>query len=74
MLGISVDGVPQGSVGVQQIVLGSSNSQRTLSASYLAQGVHRLSPGPHTIQVWVQASGSFVHVVAFRDLPLLYFD
>ena len=74
ILGISVDGVQQGSVGVQQIALGAGNSQRTLAASFLATGSSRLFPGPHKIQVWVQPIGNFSHLVAVRDLPLLFFD
>jgi hypothetical protein len=73
-VGIRVDGVDGGSVGVQGIGAGSANSQRTIAASFLAAGQRRLQPGKHQIEVWVRAQGQFVHLAATADLPLIYFD
>lgn len=52
-------------------------SSRTLTASYLsADGPAsvRLAPGQHTVQVVAMATGSFQHLSATKDLPLIYFD
>jgi hypothetical protein len=73
-LWITVDGKQRGSVGVQQLAAPSSVSGRTVTASYLAAGDARLKPGRHTIRVYGRAEGSFIHLVYFRDLPLLWFD
>jgi hypothetical protein len=73
-LGIRVDGVDRGSVGVQGIGAGNANSQRTLAASFLAAGPRRLAPGKHKIQVWARGKGQFVHLAASADMPLLFFD
>jgi hypothetical protein len=71
---LTVDGAPRGSVGLQQIKAPSGDSQRTISASYLAAGSNRLTPGSHTIQVYGRAEGSFIHIVLLRDVPLIWFD
>lgn len=78
-LGITVDGVNRGSVGVQQIVQDAAESQRTLTASYLAAGSERLAPGTHTITAWFKTTGddpvnSFKHATINKDLTLLYYD
>ena len=69
-----LDGQHVGSTGVQQLTAPSCVSHRTLTASYLAAGAEALAPGTHTIQVFVRADGSFVHVCALKDLPLIWFD
>ena len=71
---LTVDGAPRGSMGLQQIKAPSGDSQRTISASYLAAGNNRLTPGSHTIQVYGRAEGSFIHIVLLRDIPLIWFD
>lgn len=76
-LEIHVDGVRRGSVGVQQLQYPNGSSSRTLTASYLsADGPDssRLAPGYHTVEVVARAQGSFAHVAATKDLPLVYFD
>lgn len=72
-LWITVDGVPRGSTGVQQLVSPFSVSQRPITASYLAAGANALAPGLHTIAVYGRADGSFVHLAYLRDLPLVWF-
>jgi hypothetical protein len=73
-LWMTVDGAQRGSIGVQQLAPPSTISQRTISASYLTAGNERLPPGPHTVQLYGRADGSFLHLVYYRDLPLLWFD
>lgn len=76
-LEIRVNGVRRGSVGVQQLKSPDGSSSRTLTASYLSAdgpSSSRLSPGNHTIQVVAYAQGTFDHVSATKDLPLVYFD
>jgi hypothetical protein len=76
ILGISIDGKDVGFVGVQELRSPNSVSQRTISASYLADKAHPLSPGTHTIRVWGQAStgSNFIHLTMDQDLTLLFFD
>lgn len=74
LLWIVVDGVRRGSVGIQDLAAPSTLSQRTLSASYLAAGKQRLSPGRHTVAVYARVEGSFANVSLSRDLPLVWFD
>jgi hypothetical protein len=73
-LWLTVDGVRRGSTGIQQLAAPSSISQRTIAASYLAAGRHRLTRGRHTIEVHARVEGSFAHLVVFRDLPFVWFD
>jgi len=73
-LWLEVDGVRRGSVGAQELAAPSTIRQRTLSASYLAAGAQRLSPGRHTVEVHGRIDGSFYAVAFSRDLPLLWFD
>lgn len=73
-LGINVDGVQKGFIGVQEIKKGQGASQRTVGASFLSNGTGKLIPGLHHIQIWMMAIGSFKHVTAVRDLPFVYFD
>jgi hypothetical protein len=73
-LWISVDGQNLSSTGVQQLKFPNSQSQRTISASYLAAGARALKPGKHTVEVYTRADGSFLHVVLVHDLPLIWFD
>ena len=69
-LWISIDGARVGSTAVQQLSYPNSDSQRTLTASYLATA---LSPGVHQIQVFARADGSFKHLAVTADAPLIYF-
>lgn len=71
---LKIDGQPVSSYGVQGITAYDGASQRTLSTSYFTAGGLRLSPGSHTVEAWVKASGSFIHMTASADLPLIYFD
>ena len=73
-LWIEIDGKSVSSCGVQQIVSGASESQRTLCASFLSAGSKALSVGNHTVTVYAKAVGSFKHLCAVKDLPLLWFD
>ena len=76
LLNLRIDGATVGSTGVQQLNNGTAVSTRTLSASYLSAPPNgaALAPGWHTVQLGVNASGSFIHLTAFKDLPLLWFD
>jgi hypothetical protein len=75
---LKVDGVPKGSVGLQELSSPSVTSQRTLSASYLATGANKLSVGSHTIRVIVRLDGSFGTMPSppyvYKEIPLIYFD
>ncbi len=75
-LGFNLDGSDIGTITTQQLQPPSTESSRTMTASYLATGSHHLSVGNHTIKVWAQAQtgSSFVHLSATRDLPLIYLD
>jgi hypothetical protein len=73
-LWLTVDGRQRGSIGVQELTPPSTISQRTISASYLAAGRHRLRPGKHTVKVYARAQGGFDAVSLSRDLPLVWFD
>jgi hypothetical protein len=33
-----------------------------------------LTPGQHVIEAWAKATGTFIHMTASADLPLIYFD
>ncbi len=75
VLYITVDGVRLGSSGVQGISTFSPNSQRTLSASYLATA---LASGSHTIRVFIEVDGSFDttnnNPFIHTEIPLVYFE
>lgn len=73
-LWLTIDGKPRGSVGIQELRSPFSVSGRTISASYLAAGKHRLRPGRHVVRVYGRADGSFWHVNLSRILPLVWFD
>jgi hypothetical protein len=73
-LWLVIDGVHRGSVGLQDLASPSTISQRTISASYLAAGEQRLTPGKHTIAVYARVEGSFANVSLSRDIPLVWFD
>jgi hypothetical protein len=78
VLGIKVDNVARGTLGVQQLAVGAGQSSRNLSSSYLsAPGPNSavLSPGPHTVQTYINVSGSLLHYPAVpQDVVLTYFD
>lgn len=74
VLFLKLDGVQVGSTGVQGITSFDGDSERTLSTSYMSAADKRLSPGTHTIQVWTNAAGGFIHMSVLGDLPLIYFD
>jgi hypothetical protein len=73
-LWITLDGVPRGSIGVQELRAPAGIGQRTISASYLATGKLALRPGRHVVRVYGRADGEFVHLTLSRDLPLVWFD
>lgn len=73
-LWINIDGTDVGSVGIQQIVSGSGDSQRTACASYFSAGPNALSPGNHVVTVYAKAEGNFAHLCTSTDLPLIWFD
>jgi hypothetical protein len=59
-LQIKIDGNNVGNVGVQQLGRApNAVSTRTFSASYLAAGNNRLTPGCHSVKVTAQASGGY---------------
>ena len=74
VLYINIDGNNTPTTGVQGITSADGESQRTLSTSYFATGNNRLAPGTHTVQVYVAAQGSFIHMTVANDLPLVWFD
>ena len=71
---LTVDGVKKGSVGVQQLSSPSAISTRTVAASFLATGDNSLSPGKHSVQLHVRATGDFVHLAITRNMPVVWFD
>lgn len=71
---IEIDGVRVGNVSRQGLAGGSAVSTRTMSASYYASGANSLSAGTHVAALVFRARGSFKHLSASRDLPLLWFD
>jgi hypothetical protein len=73
-LWLAVDGKQRGSVGAQELAAPSTIGQRTISASYLTAGRHRLRPGKHRVKVHARVEGSFDSVALSRDLPLIWFD
>ena len=73
-LWLNIDGVDVGSVGVQGIINGAGNSQRTACASYLSAGSNALTPGNHVVTVYAKAQGSFAHLCTSTDVPLIWFD
>lgn len=78
LLGIRVDGVPVGAIGMQQLALGAGQASRTLSASYLSapdSPTGALAVGAHLIEVTINVSGaSLLHPSVPMDLPLTWFD
>jgi hypothetical protein len=73
-LWLVIDGKQRGSVGVQQLTAPATLGQRTISASYLAAGKHRLRPGKHEVEVHARVEGSFEGISLSRDVPLVWFD
>jgi hypothetical protein len=73
-LWLTIDGKRRGSLGVQELAAPDTIGQRTISASYLAAGKHRLRPGKHRVKVYARVDGSFDGVALSRDLPLIWFD
>ncbi len=75
LLYIAIDGTSLGSYGVQGISPVSGESQRTLSAGYLATS---LASGSHTVQVYMQVQGTFDSTnngpFIHTEIPLVYFD
>jgi len=68
---LTIDGVPLGSIGRQ---VSNNDSQRTISASYLAAGAHALSVGDHTVVVHVKVDTTSTVTALKKDMPLLYFS
>jgi hypothetical protein len=71
---LTIDGQRVGSMGVQRLASPFCESQRSISASYLAAGAGALSPGPHVVELHGGADGDFLHLSLVRDLPLIWFD
>ena len=71
---LTIDGMRQGSTGVQEIAAPSGVSQRTITASYISAGHNTLTPGTHVVRVYARADGQFVHISLVRDIPLVWFD
>ncbi len=83
MLQLEIDGQMVGSMGVQQLggnegSLGTSVSQRTLCASYLAARNDRLDPGEHIVRLLAQVVpfdpdpiNQFRHLSFYNDRPLI---
>lgn len=70
-LELNLDGANVGSFGTQQLDLGYSGQQRTMTVSYLGIG---LSPGIHTIRGIMHQSGTLPRLACTKDLGLIYFD
>lgn len=73
---IEIDGRRVGSTGVQSLgPNGTSISERTLTASYFATGVERLSSGTHLVRVYAVGNGArFKNLSLAQTLPLIWFD
>ncbi len=77
-LGLKVNGIDRGAIGVQQLADGAGEASRTLSASLLtapdAPG-GALAPGLHTIEVYMRVEGNRLRFPsAPSDLSLTWFD
>ncbi len=77
-LGIKIDGLKVGSLGVQQLFVPEIASTRTLTASYLSAVGPNSSPlsvGNHLIEVYVNVNAiSTKHTSVPNELHLTYFD
>jgi hypothetical protein len=61
------------SVAIQQVR--NHDSQRTMTASYLAAGANKLQPGyEYIVKVMGRVDGSLKHGAMTLDVPLVYFD
>ena len=78
ILGLKIDGVQQGTLGIQQIRAGFGQASRTLTASYLsASGPNSapLAPGPHLVEVYINVQGAQIKNASVpQELALVYFD
>lgn len=78
LLGLKVNGIDRGALGVQQLANGAGEASRTLSASLLTApdapgGV--LTPGLHHVEVYLRMSGDRLRFPsAPSDLALTWFD
>jgi hypothetical protein len=71
---LEIDGVRVGGTGVQQLALGS-DSQRTLTISYLAAENNALTAGSHIVKLRSKCSGQFKHLLLHNDGSMLvWFD
>jgi len=52
----------------------TGESERTLTASYLAAGNNKLLPGIHKIKLYVKTYGNFKHLAVEQGIPLIWFD
>ena len=73
-LWLELDGARVGSTGLQRTRTPNGDSQRSISASYLAAGESALRPGSHRIEVHTRAQGTFTYMSLVNDLPLVWFD
>ena len=73
-LWLELDGVRVGSTGLQRTRSPNGDSQRSISASFLAAGENALRPGSHRIEVHTRAQGTFTYMSLVNDLPLVWFD
>ena len=78
ILGIKIDGVQQGTLGIQQIRDGYGEASRTLTASYLSVAGPNsapLAPGAHTVEVYINVQGAeILHAAVPDEVALVYFD
>jgi hypothetical protein len=68
---LELDGRRVGADGVQDLAAKSSVSTRTVTVSYLAEG---LPEGAHHVALVARASGDFEHLAVTRNVPVIWFD
>ena len=71
---LTIDGHHCGSTGIQLLREHDCVSERTVTASYLAAGREKLTPGDHVVQMHARATGEFIHLCVTKDMPLMWFD
>jgi hypothetical protein len=69
---IAIDGQPLGSQAVQALQAPACDSTRTISATYLSSE-SPLRPGRHTLEVDVQTTGNFEHMMLSTSVSLVWF-
>jgi hypothetical protein len=61
-------------MGLQRTRSPNGDSQRSISASFLAAGENAIRTGSHRIEVHTMARGTFTYMSLVNDLPLVWFD